>query len=105
MTSLQIAESNSIHVTPSLKKADDFVETRHSILPPLSREKQPVPFSLFSFFTRSASLPENFHHGIRKTNLHPLFGKLIGNAVEMIIDDNVVIDVDPRRTPLGVFVG
>ena len=46
-----------------------------------------------------------FDRGGRQTDIDPLFDKLIGNAVVMIIHGNVVVDVDRSLLPLGVFIG
>ena len=46
---------------------------------------------------------ENLNRRGCKTDINPLFGKLIGNAVIMSIDLDMIVDVDGSLLPFGVF--
>src|SRR4030042_4502669 len=48
---------------------------------------------------------QDFNRGGCKTDINPLFGKLIGNAVIMSIGFDMIVDVDGGLLPFGIFIG
>ena len=48
---------------------------------------------------------QDFHGVFGEPHVHLFFGQLIGNAVEVAVDFDMVVDVDPGLDPFGKFVG
>jgi len=65
----------------------------------------PVSF-ITACMTGDATVFEKYFHDTRcQPHLHLFFDKLIGNAVEVIVDFDVIVDVDPGFLAFGVFIG
>lgn len=64
-----------------------------------------APLGVSRMRSHAASLEEDLHGVGRDPELHRLFDQLIGHAVVVARQFDVVVDVDPGLLPFGVFVG
>jgi hypothetical protein len=64
-----------------------------------------APSFITSHVTGDTFVFEQYLHGSRcQANINVLFGKLIRNAVMVVINGDVIVDVDRSLLPLGVFI-
>ena len=52
----------------------------------------------------AVAIVEDLHRGGREAHVHLLSDEAVRNAVEMVLDGDVVVDVDSGLAPLGVLV-
>src|SRR3954447_2550996 len=51
---------------------------------------------------------QDFYRGWRRTDLHHLMHQVVGDAIQVVIEGHVIVDIDPRPRPLAhveVFAG
>ena len=52
-----------------------------------------------------AVFEQDFDGIFGEPHIQLFFGQLIGNAIEVVVDFDMVVDVDPGLDPFGKFVG
>ena len=68
----------------------------------IRREAPPTPAPDVS--RHAMAVVEDLHRGGREAHLHLLSDEAVRNAVEVVLDGDVVVDVDSGLAPLGVLV-
>jgi len=50
-------------------------------------------------------LEQDFHRGGGKTDIHLFFDQLVGDAVVVVVNLDMVINTDPGLFPFSIFIG